>query len=449
MDNTESIQNAPRDPPLRQTQLPEFPMSQNGIAAPSTPRHKRKPSGDANHDENKKFCENGDAKDIISQLLAMHSMFTEFKSDVITRLSTIEEDMQIIKANTLLSAEPINNVEQIDSLTTAVNEIRDKIQNCQFSSQDNRAMQGSQSVRFNPPTLDSNGDYKRKLDLNKRKSAYYNYISAEDRFEILQAQSSEEPPSVPAKYLPPFMENEHAEDLVVRKEFYTAKINCDLKSLKNKSMRFKRELDGIDNQVNEEITEDVSLSAEEKEWQLREWEQKVQEEEEKSKELWRKKHENIVSTPENQKASGKIISIDGNLFASSGKRNKANKPSAVEEGDDQHVQQNNGSTAANSHNSNGPTEQRTSSRGRDGQQRRDNNSRRDTARNTQQNQNGQNQATNANDQQNPFLARGGHYPRGRKKHQAGRKFHRNGYQRDATPQYGPNRRSYYNSNRNW
>ena len=59
MDNTESIQNAPKGPPLRQTQLPEFPMSKNGIAAPSTPRHKSKPSGDANHEE-KKICDNGE-----------------------------------------------------------------------------------------------------------------------------------------------------------------------------------------------------------------------------------------------------------------------------------------------------------------------------------------------------------------------------------------------------
>ena len=219
-------------------------------------------------------------------------------------------------------------------------------------------------------------------------------------------------------------------------------------------MRFKRELGGIINKVNEDITEDVSLSDEEKEWQIREWEQKVKEEEEKSKELWRKKHDNIVSTPENQRASGKIKSFDGNLYASSGKRNKSKKPLAVEEDDSdgQHVL-NDGSNTSNGHNSNATTGQRTSSRGREGQQGGGNNSRIDQGRSNQQNRHDQNQASNGNgshqNQHNTFLARGGHYPRGRKKHQTGRRFHQNGYRRDGTPQYGPNGRSYGNSNRNW
>ena len=327
--DSQSIQDAPRAPELRQTILPEYsqatPSEDIITPTPGTPRAKRK-SNDEVEIDNKKFCHKGGNKEIVSQLIALTNMFQNFQTDVLSRLTGIEEDVQLIKQNTLLAAEPVDNVEKLDALTETVNEIRDQIQSGPLPSQDRI----SQRVQFNPPTLDAGGEYKRKLELNKRKSAYYNQINAEDRCEILKAQSSEEPPSVPARYLPTYMENEHAEDLAVRRELCRAIIDCDIKSLQNKSLRSKTEVEEIDKKVIEEISNDIGLTEEEKEWQIREWNNKVQLEEKKSAEIWRKKHDNIVSLPDNQKASGKIIDVNGILFASSSKRKKSDNADEAE-----------------------------------------------------------------------------------------------------------------------
>ena len=320
--DSQSIQDAPRAPELRQTILPEYsqatPSEDIITPTPGTPRAKRK-SDDEVDTDSKKFCHKGGNKEIVSQLIALTDMFKNFQTDILSRLTGIEEDVQLIKQNTLLAAEPVDNVEKLNALTETVNEIRDQIQSGPLPSQDRI----SQRVQFNPPTLDASGEYKRKLELNKRKSAYYNQINADDRCEILKAQSSEEPPSVPAKYLPTYIENEHAEDLAVRRELCKAIIDCDIKSLQNKSLRSLAEVQEIDVKVIEEISNDISLSEEEKEWQIKEWKNKVQLEEKKSAEIWKKKHDNIVSTPDNQKASGKIIDVNGILFASSSKRKKS------------------------------------------------------------------------------------------------------------------------------
>ena len=326
---SQSIQDTPRAPELRQTVLPEYsqvaPSEDINTPTPGTPRAKRK-SNDEVEIDNKKFCHKGGNKEIVSQLIALTNMFQNFQTDVLSRLTGIEEDVQLIKQNTLLAAEPVDNVDKLNALTETVNEIRDQIQSGPLPSQDRI----SQRVQFNPPTLDAGGEYKRKLELNKRKSAYYNQINAEDRCEILKAQSSEEPPSVPARYLPTYMENEHAEDLAVRRELCRAIIDCDIKSLQNKSLRSKTEVEEIDKKVIEEISNDIGLTEEEKEWQIREWNNKVQLEEKKSAEIWRKKHDNIVSLPDNQKASGKIIDVNGILFASSSKRKKSDNADEAE-----------------------------------------------------------------------------------------------------------------------
>ena len=326
---SQSIQDAPRAPELRQTILPEYsqvaPSEDIITPTPGTPRAKRKSDEEVEID-NKKFCHKGGNKEIVSQLIALTNMFQNFQTDVLSRLTGIEEDVQLIKQNTLLAAEPVDNVDKLNALTETVNEIRDQIQSGPLPSQDRI----SQRVQFNPPTLDASGEYKRKLELNKRKSAYYNQINAEDRCEILKAQSSEEPPSVPARYLPTYMENEHAEDLAVRRELCRAIIDCDIKSLQNKSLRSKTEVEEIDKKIIEEISNDIGLTEEEKEWQIREWNNKVQLEEKKSAEIWRKKHDNIVSLPDNQKASGKIIDVNGILFASSSKRKKSDNADEAE-----------------------------------------------------------------------------------------------------------------------
>ena len=82
-------------------------------------------------------------------------MFQNFQTDVLSRLTGIEEDVQLIKQNTLLAAEPVDNVEKLDALTETVNEIRDQIQSGPLPSQDRI----SQRVQFNPPTLQAGGEY--------------------------------------------------------------------------------------------------------------------------------------------------------------------------------------------------------------------------------------------------------------------------------------------------
>ena len=448
----DSIPNTPRE--LRQTVLQEFsqedpvdppstPRQEVPFVPPSTPRQKRKSKNDDDSDP-KKFCEAGQGKNILSQMIALTSLFTEFKNDVSKRLTSIEEDVQLIKQNTLLQAEPIDNVEKLDLLTQAVNEIREKVRLGTSSSlRDGGSV--SQSVRLNLPTLDSKGEYKRKLDLNKRKQAYYNKISAEDRCEILLAQSSEDPPSVPAKYLPTFIENEHPEDLVVRQEFSKAKIDCDVKSLQNKSLRYKIEVDQIDAKVSEEILEDISLSDAEKEWQLDEWKKKVQEEEKKSADFWRKKHNEIVATPENQKASGKIISVNGNLLASSSKRKKPTNPegsqvNSTSTNNDSTPQVNNTDSETN------PSNEQPFLEVRNHRQRRRNRNQRGGTSFHNGYQRGRN-VQNRNQE-------GGNHNRNvrtpnQNNYQSTRTFNQYNQQRNGTWQQGQSRRNFYNSNRNW
>ena len=289
------------------------------IVSSCTPISNKRKNSDRDDDsppkvEGKKFCDVEDHQEILTQIALLTSSFLDFKTTVLTKLNTIEEDLQLVRANTLVQAEPVDTDAKLQSLTQSVEEIKESLRRAPINvNQEN----GTNNPVPPPsrPVVTSN--FARHHDLNKRKMCYYNHIQHEDRYEILGAQAADDPPGVPAKFLPVRIINEPQEDLEARKELCNAKIKCELTRLKNASQRYKKQYQDIDAKVISEIENDINSDEQEKIRQKEEWTKKTAEEENRSKELWRPKHDNIVRAPDDAINTGKIYLFEGTKYATS------------------------------------------------------------------------------------------------------------------------------------
>lgn len=280
---------------------------------PSSQKRKNSERGDDSPEKNvKKNCDLEDHQEILAQLSMLTSSFLDFKTTILTKLSTIEEDIQLVKANTLVNAEPIDNEDKLNSLTQSVEEIKECLKRGPVN-QRNEDMQNGEVLSSQRPV---NRAFSRHHELNKRKMSYYNHIQHQDRHDILEAQAADEPPGVPAKFLPIRILNEPPEDLEARKELCKAKIQCELTRLRNGAIRFKKQYEDIDEKVFADI-DNSTLNEEEKTKQKDEWMKKTADEETISRNVWRTKHDNIVKAPFDAMDTGRIYLYEGVKFATS------------------------------------------------------------------------------------------------------------------------------------
>ena len=258
----------------------------------------------------KKLCDPEDHQELLAQVAILTSSFLDFKTTILTKLTSIEEDLQLVKSNTLLNAEPIDNEQKLNSLTQSVEEIKECLKRGQINerSDNNGEVQHTQRP--------ASRVFSRHQELNKRKMSYYNHLQHEDKYNILEAQAADEPPGVPAKFLPIRILNEPPEDLEARKELCKAKIHCELTRLKNGAHRFKKQYEEIDEKVLTDI-DNSTMSEEEKSIQKEEWRKKTAEEETISNNLWKIKHDKICKAPFDAMETGRIYLYEGVKFATS------------------------------------------------------------------------------------------------------------------------------------
>ena len=264
------------------------------------------------HIESKKLCDPEDHKEILTQISLLTSSFMDFKTTVLTKLSSIEDELSLVRVNTLVNAEPVDNEQKLEALTKSVEEIKESLKRGPLipdNAQNNPVPQNPRPV--------TNRNFSKHHELNKRKMSYYNHIQHEDRFNILEAQAADDPPGVPAKFLPVRIINEPQEDLEARKELCNAKIRCELTRLRNGAQRFKKQYEDLDAKVLSDIENDENIDDQEKQRQKDEWTKRTSDEENISKELWRPKHDNIVKAPIDAMNTGRIYRFEGTNFATS------------------------------------------------------------------------------------------------------------------------------------
>ena len=324
------------------------------IVSSCTPISNKRKNSDRDDDsppkvEGKKFCDVEDHQEILTQIALLTSSFLDFKTTVLTKLNTIEEDLQLVRANTLVQAEPVDTDAKLQSLTQSVEEIKESLRRAPVSV--NQESVTDTPVLSQSRPVASRG-FSRHHDLNKRKMCYYNHIQHEDRYEILGAQAADDPPGVPPKFLPVRIINEPQEDLQARKELCNAKVKCELTRLKNASQRYKKQYEDIDAKVISEIESDINTDEEEKVRQKEEWIRKTTEEENRSKELWRPKHDNIVRAPDDAINTGKIYLFEGTKYAtsSSTRQDNSNRSHGNRGSQERHVQHNNDNSNNNNDN---------------------------------------------------------------------------------------------------
>ena len=234
-------------------------------------------------------------------------------------VSSLKEEIKEMRLELLKNQSPADN-NKLDKILTQVEK---------WSSEKEKSATKSTSTERQGVTTTENEHYTFFSDLNKRRKAFYTYLHNNDRVALFNDWQNQNPPNLPAKYIPVEIENEPPEEYKCRLDFTKAKLKCDMDIMRSRAKNAKEEYEQIDTKVvaeiysshedQEEINKNVEI-----------WTKKIEEEEKKSKDIWNVKREKLVKVPEKQRENGKVV-IKDRSYASVVTQNSENDMHVEEE----------------------------------------------------------------------------------------------------------------------
>ena len=263
-----------------------------------------------------------DNKIMIKMLKSISKQFTTLKKSFTTEIGAIKEDLKIIKDDVaeikrereLSNPDAINHSVSMEILFNQVNNIEDKITKI-GSSIDEKAIStipdksSSKGLKDKITTVTDLDD---KID--KRKKAFYNQHQLRDRIQIHQDWLNQEPPIIPASFVPKYIPKEPEREYEIRKR---QKMNELHSKIEIWEVRAKEAEDTVKH-YDDIITQAINSSEkndEEKENEKKAWLDLMKFEEEKSQNIWKKKRVDILAQPTRQKENKKIQTLEGKLYS--------------------------------------------------------------------------------------------------------------------------------------
>ena len=292
--------------------------SESGNPSVSTPsQRKSRKRTMSSHDFNDitvlHLEDEGETQMMKNEINTLKTMINDLKDIVINQLNLVNAELKSIKEDLLIKANPIETDQKIDDIRNKVNEIDEKI---------SANMQNAAPVSVTSDNLTANmpiqerprSNVVRNKELNERKIAFYNYMHNSDRMEIYNEMLKQDPPRLPARFIPKEIRNEPRVEFEARQKLETAKLTCYLECLENRGKLAKEKYLLVDTKVLTDI-ENSNAGEAEKDRQRKVWTEKTTQEEEISRKLWFKKRDKIISLPDVQRQNGRIIerNTDGHV----------------------------------------------------------------------------------------------------------------------------------------
>ena len=129
-----------------------------------------------------------------------------------------------------------------------------------------------------------------KNNLNERKQGYWSYLRTENLIKKYEEWCSNDPAIIPRKYTPKLIESEPEEQKEIRMRYAKNSMKCDMEIMKLRITNFQSKYEAVDEAMISEIeanTKDQITKA----TLIELWKKECQEQEEKSKEIWKEKEE--------------------------------------------------------------------------------------------------------------------------------------------------------------
>ena len=129
-----------------------------------------------------------------------------------------------------------------------------------------------------------------KNNLNERKQGYWSYLRTENLIKKYEEWCSNDPAIIPRKYTPKLIEEEPEEQKEIRMRYAKTSMKCDMEIMKLRITNFQSKYEAVDEAMISEIeakTKDQITKA----TLIELWKKECQEQDEKSKEIWKEKEE--------------------------------------------------------------------------------------------------------------------------------------------------------------
>ena len=271
----------------------------------------------------------GDNKLIIKMLKTISTQFTTFKKSVTRDMKLIKEDLKVIKEDVVemkkdkevvLNPDEINTSITVDMINKKVDVIEEKVDEITSSLSDKSQaiVERPSSTKGLKDRITVIKDIDEKID--KRRKAYYDQYQLKDRIQIHQEWLSQEPPIIPAAFIPKYIPKEPEKEYQIRKKQKINELNSKLEIWDVRAKEAEEKVKNYDDAVILEIDESNKME-EQKEIEKKAWLDLIKIEEERSQNIWKKKREDILAQPDRQKDRKKIQTIENKLYSTVVKEN--------------------------------------------------------------------------------------------------------------------------------
>ena len=268
--------------------------------------------------------DDNDMKTMLRMLKSMSTKFTAFKKAMTKDISTIKDDLKAVKedvtelknrnSHPLINPDNINDAvsievisQQIAGMETKINNIGDHIEE---KAKDPVSHKKAHKDLKQTITLVKDVDDK----INKRKKAFYDQHQLKDRIDIHKKWLAEDPPIIPAPFIPKYIQKEPQREYDIRKKQKLNELESKIQIWEFRAKEADEKIEFYDNLVKEEI-EGSEKSEEEKEKEKTAWKNLVKIEEEKSTSIWDKKRKDILDQPKRQIDTKRIQTIEDKLYS--------------------------------------------------------------------------------------------------------------------------------------
>lgn len=267
--------------------------------------------------------EGDEMKNMLQLLKKMSTQFNGFKRVITKDLSSIKNDIKLIKediteiknknAQPIISPDNINDSITIEMISQQITGMESKINKI-----DNQIEQRKDAA----PPKQSNKDLKQKVTLvkdiddkiNQRKKAFYDRHQLKDRLDIHKKWLAEDPPIIPAAFVPKYIQKEPQKEYEIRRKQKLNELESKFQIWEFRAKEADERVKYYDELVMQEI-DGSDKGEEEKEREKTSWRDLVKLEEEKSITIWDKKRKEILDQPKRQMENKRIQTIENKLYS--------------------------------------------------------------------------------------------------------------------------------------
>lgn len=261
-----------------------------------------------------------DSKAILKMLKKISTNFNSFKKAITSDISSIKNDLKGVKDDVAeirkekeLTPDVIMADISMVTLTNKVEGIEQKI-NKISSSLDEKT-----EIDVNKPSqkrvkdkITAVKDLDDKID--KRRKAFYDQHQLNDRIQIHQEWLSKDPPIIPAAFIPKYIQKEPEKEYQIRKKQKMNELQSKMEIWDVRAKEAEKKVKHYDELAVQEI-ENSAQDEEQKNLEKKAWNDLVQIEEEKSKNIWKKKRADILAQPDRQIERKKIQTLENKLYS--------------------------------------------------------------------------------------------------------------------------------------